>query len=332
MSALWEEMLDEFRALGGVAANVCLGEGRFGRGLFPCNPSKPVKLHIPEALLVEVKYIRFEGDVFRLHNSAPVDPRQRAFLENYQRDFSWGGGRGETETLLQLMHDAPQELQAFLKAPLGADLWLSGPTPEAVRERYFSTRYITYKGRGVLMPIVELANHGRLCLYDRENGVGISGLFDGEILARYCFSDAWDIFSNWGFASEEQLFALSLPMTLEAQDGALIIERGDVSTEPGREHFFPDVSNENGRLKLSYMLLGHRDHPELARAHFQRIMRETGRSDADAVFGRIQSFNRMAFRKLTEISESAPPALGNILRSAARVQLEALSCDAASSC
>ena len=40
----WNEMLDEFRALGGVAENIRLGHGVFGRGLFPIDPAKPIRI------------------------------------------------------------------------------------------------------------------------------------------------------------------------------------------------------------------------------------------------------------------------------------------------
>ena len=49
---LWNDMLNEFRALGGVAENIRIGHGPFGRGLFPIDPKKPVSISIPESLLV----------------------------------------------------------------------------------------------------------------------------------------------------------------------------------------------------------------------------------------------------------------------------------------
>ena len=48
----WDELLDEFRALGGTADNIRLGHGEFGRGLFPVDPAKPVVIDIPDNLLV----------------------------------------------------------------------------------------------------------------------------------------------------------------------------------------------------------------------------------------------------------------------------------------
>src|ERR1051326_8615599 len=87
---VWDQMLDEFRSLGGIAENICLKEGRYGRGLFPVDPSKPYKINIPPSLLVDVKHVRFVDNVFRVAPEAHTGAREKAFLENYQRDFAWG--------------------------------------------------------------------------------------------------------------------------------------------------------------------------------------------------------------------------------------------------
>jgi hypothetical protein len=326
MSQHWDEMLDEFRALGGTADNVRLGEGRFGRGLFPCDPSKPVKVHIPDSLLVEVGYIRFDNDTFRLRPDTPVGARERVFLENYQRDFSWGVARQYTHDLLQMMHEAPTELRELLSTPFGAVFWLVDPTPTSIQERYFSARYIKYKGKGVLMPIVELANHGKATQYSRDDGVGISGQFDGEILARYSSSDTLEIFKQWGFASGEPNFALSLGMEIDSKSGPIRIGRSDVNDDTARKPFFPDVSVEDGRITLSYLMLGHKQYPRLAKGIFYRIMRDAGRADAEETFDNIHHINRMQFYKLLAASEHAAPRLGHLLRDVARIQLDAMSC------
>lgn len=326
MASSWDDMLDEFRALGGTAENICLRDGAFGRGLFPIDPAKPVALRIPDPLLVEVKHITFgDDDVFRLRPEAPVGARERAFLEAYQRDFSWGVNRGQTREMLEMMAAAPEELRALLKTPFNTDLWLGGPTKEAVRERYFSARYINYKGRGSVMPIVELANHGHAATYKRDDGIGISGRFDGEILVRYCFSDALELFNNWGFASEDQPFALSLQIGIENEHGEFIIERRDISLEPNRKPFFPDVKVEGKRITLSHMLLGHKNYPRLAKGNFYRILRDAGRRSAEETFDRIVHINRAQFLKLIAASEGAAPPLGGMLRNVARIQLEAMS-------
>jgi len=39
----WDELVDEFRALGGTLENVRLGHGALGRGLFPIEPGRPLQ-------------------------------------------------------------------------------------------------------------------------------------------------------------------------------------------------------------------------------------------------------------------------------------------------
>jgi hypothetical protein len=322
-SRLWDEMLDEFRALGGTADNVCLRDGPFGRGLFPCEPSKPVKVLIPESLLVDVKHIEFENDAFPIGSGAKIGVREKLFLENYQQDFSWGVCRRDIEELLQMMHDAPANLREILKTSFHAGRWLAEPTSNSIQERFLDSRIIYYKGSGVMMPIVELANHGHATRYEVECGVGLSGQFSDEVLVRYQLCDPWQIFGKWGFASDGEFFALSLHMGLNKS--GLIIERNDVKLEPGRKLYFPDVAIEDKQIKFSYLMLGHKNYPRLARGNFYRIMRDAGRTDAEETFDMIQHINRMRFYKLAAASEGAAPKLGHLLRNVARFQLEAMS-------
>lgn len=322
---LWDEMLGEFRALGGTADNVCLKHGAFGRGLFPCDPSRPVKVHIPESLLVDAKYVQFENEVFRVGPGAPIGNREKNFLESYQRDFSWGTGRQEIVELLQMTHDAPSELRELMRTPFNAEHWLAEPTAKAIQERFLDSRVIRYKGVGVVMPIVELANHGHAARYETGDGVGLSGTFSGEILVRYQLGDPLNVFNKWGFASGGEAFALSLHVGLESSSGSLLLRRGDVSLKPDRKPFYPDVSIAGGKMTLSYMMLGHKNYPKLARGNFHRIMKDAGRGDADETFDKIQHINRMQFYRLIAASEGAAPKLGRLLRDVARFQLEAMS-------
>jgi hypothetical protein len=104
-----------------------------------------------------------------------------------------------------------------------------------------------------------------------------------------------------------------------------VIERDDVSTEPGNRGFVPDVTIKGSEMTLSYLLLGHKYRPGLARANFRRIMRNAGRQDGDEMFDRIHHINRTQFLKLAAASETAAPELGRLLRNVVRFQLEAMS-------
>src|SRR6185312_15778846 len=131
---LWDEMLDEFRALGGVAENVRLGRGAFGRGLFPVDPKKPVRISIPNHLLVAFEDVTFDNNAFRVLERASIGARARAFLEQYERDFSWGTGREETERFLYWMNELPEDLKEFLTGQLGMGRFFQRVTQSFVQD------------------------------------------------------------------------------------------------------------------------------------------------------------------------------------------------------
>jgi len=314
-------MLDEFRALGGTAENICVKEGRFGRGLFPIDSSVPIAVHVPESLLVPLKYLEWDGDAVRIGADAATGPREKAFFESYQRDFSWGVARHETAELLRMLHEAPPQLRELLKG----SPWLSDPTPEATRERFFAARGIVYQGKPVIVPIVELANHGHLTAYRKQGGVGLSGKFDGEILVRYRAYDPLQMFNHWGFASPEP-FALSLPAHLQTKSGLLQIRLEPQNIQASAQNpFLPKVTVEKGRMTLSFLMLGHKSYPRLARGIFYRIMRDAGWAVPEEAFDGVQHLNRIALYKIIDACEAAAPELGKLVRKVALYQLETMS-------
>lgn len=318
-SALWDEMLDEFRALGGVADNIRLGTGAFGRGVFPVDPSRPVKIHIPESLLVDLKDVEFVHGAFRIMSRSKLGRREKSFIENYQRDFSWGVGREHTETLLQMMYEAPAELREPLRK--FKVQWLAKPSPEAIAERFFGSRVFRYGDYDVVMPIVELVNHGDAPGYSAPNGIGVSGQFSGEVFVRYRITDAWHMFANFGFASASENLALSIGL----RRPELLVGTDDIKEVDSKKPYFPKVSLKDGQLKLSYLMLGNSKFHRLSRSVFLRIMQDAGRPNANELFDMIQHQNRLEFYNLLEMSELAAPPLGKLLRAAIRSQLKVLS-------
>ena len=77
----WDAMLAEFRSLGGIAENICIKEGQFGRGLFPSDPSKPVDIYIPESLLIDVQHLHFAHHDLTVGPESPAGAREKAFFE-----------------------------------------------------------------------------------------------------------------------------------------------------------------------------------------------------------------------------------------------------------
>jgi len=322
---VWDEMLEEFRKLGGTADNICLKEGRYGRGLFPRDPSKPYKINIPPSLLLHVENVRFENNAFRVAPEATIGEREKAFLENYQRDFAWGVARAGTENVFQMLQEAPQGLRDILRKSFGFDTWLQEPTPERVQERFLASRALSFKeGSDVVIPIVELANHGPGAGYRVEDdGVGLSGQTNGEILVKYGVQDPLGIFLGWGFASETEPFAASLAMNI--RKAGLVIRRAEPDHSSKPVPFFPKVTRDGATVYLSFLMLGHRNGPGMARGIFNRIMRDARMTEAGDLFDFILHGNRMQWLKLLGACEQAAAPLARMVRTLVCAQLEAMS-------
>ena len=87
----FKSILDQFRSLGGVAENIDIGIGKYGRGLFPVDKKLPVKLVVPENLLINPEWISLDlNQQIILNDQCPLDKNIKSFFENYQRFFGWG--------------------------------------------------------------------------------------------------------------------------------------------------------------------------------------------------------------------------------------------------
>lgn len=323
MGGAWDEMLDEFRALGGMAQNIRLGEGALGRGIFPMDPSQPVAIHIPGNLLLETADATFENGAFRVRPEARIGARERAFLESYEERFSWGGGgREDIAQVFEQAHALPAELRERLRAELRCGDWFGAFTPRTVEECFLSSRCIAWQGRMVVMPIVELANHGARADYDTANGVSLRGSFAGEVLVRYSEIDAYGLFLNWGFA-HPQPQALSIALGGDVGGVRLRVLR-DLS-EFRSSARPPKLANVGGTATLDFLTLGDREHPRRCKTVFYKLMRDAGFAGFEDAFDTVQHVNRMHFLKLLAAVEGFEVPIVHTLRRMARHQLDALS-------
>lgn len=320
--AFWNEMLAEFRALGGVADNIRLGVGPFGRGLFPIDPNKPVQISIPNELLVPLEDVKFENDVFCIADHSPLSARGRQFIERYEQDFSWGPGRSETERLLHRMNELPEKLRPFLTTELGLGRFFAPISPALVRHWFFATRVIRAGDRRVIMPIIELANHGGAARYNTTGGVSLSGAFEQEVLVRYATpTDPYDLFINWLFAPNE-IMAFSL-----AVQGAFGGRQFDIRREfdDQKMPLLPKVRIEDDRIVIGYILLGHKRLPRTPKGLFRRAMQSLQVKDVDETYDFIQMMNRNKFLNLLAALEGFEQPAAAMLRTLALNQLRALS-------
>jgi len=323
--AVWNEVLDEFRTLGGIAENIRLGEGMLGRGLFPIDPAIPVRLHTPENLLIKVSDVVFENGVLRVSPSANVGARERKFFEDYHARISWGGGgRTEIETIFEQAQALPDALRRDLRTKYRCGSWFDEPVTSLIERAFIDSREFGYGDRDVMMPLIELANHGDACTYGCERGISIEGIVKDEVTVRYAETDTYGVFRSWGFDTGASLaFSIELEGTIDS--ARLLLERRTDGVQNGPSPWVPTLTANGEVFKLNFLMLGNNNYPRLCRGIFRRVVREAGFKDADETFDKIRRANFRHFLGLIEDLETVEGPMAQSLRRMARRQLQALS-------
>ncbi|HEY5047002.1 MAG TPA: hypothetical protein VII49_03150 [Rhizomicrobium sp.] len=321
----WNELLDELRALGGTADNLCLRAGPFGRGLFAEDPAKPVRLRIPPNVLVEVAHVVFEDGVFRVGPESKLDSRERAFVEKYEAEFSWGaGGRVETEEFFESAKALPEPARKILSGRMGLGFLFAEITPDLIQRRFLGARRINCNGRSVVMSIMDLTNYGHLADFDTDNGIEVSGQFPGEVLVRYSNSDSCGIFRGWGFASEESE-AFSVNLRVKTELGSFVVSTKYDEPMSGPHPLVPKVKVEGREIAFSFLLLGNRKFPRLPKGIFCRAMKDAGYPRAEESFEYIRHANQLVLVDALEALEGVEGAMAQTLRRTLLWQLRTLS-------
>ncbi|MFO1089776.1 MAG: hypothetical protein U1E46_09390 [Hyphomicrobiales bacterium] len=324
----WTALLSAFRALGGVAHNLTLGDGSHGRALVPVDSQQPVRLFVPAPMLVPTTETELDsdGDLVVRPESALPQPLQR-FFADYQRTVGWSaGGRTATQQERAWIHALPAPLRETLtgEAHLG---WMFEPEDEqALLQRFIHARHIDWNGRPVFMPMMDLVNHDwRAKNYGfGADGLTIEGTFpEGEVLVCYNLLDPWQRFIRYGFVSEER-HAFSIPLAVRTPQGTLTVgaEPGQSRTRAGL--LFPNVRRSGADITLTHLMLGDRLEPEAPKSIFLALAREGQIAQPILLFERIAHINRLFFLKLLRLAEGGGEATERF-RTLLRLQLEALS-------
>ncbi len=327
----FEELLAEFRALGGVAENVRLGEGRYGRGVFAIDPAKPAKLHCPETLLVPVEELELRDEQLVVKPGGATGARERAFFEATQRHFGWGAGACDelrkAQTYWSQLPDAVIHAIRNMGAPEDLDIRFLPPTLELCAQWYVRARQVTYRDRIFMMPLIDLINHSSgASPYDMEAGIGVQGRFDDEMVVRYNLADSWKRAIGHGFA-DRSLLAHSVALALDIDGKHVAIGRTFRAFDIRDGVMFPRVSIDGNTIDIPYLSLGNVNAPDVPRAVFRSIVRpHFATARADDVFDNIAHFNRTKFLSLLRTLESAGGPVVALLKEAAINQLEVLSC------
>jgi len=327
----WEELLAEFRSLGGVVENACIHEGELGRGVFVIEPAKPATVRTPPNLLVPVDDIEVRDGHLVLKSASKIGARERAFFEAYQRNFGWSAGVFEEierqQTRWHQLPDAIQRLICTMGAIGRPETRFQSPTIDVCLTRYIETRDLYFNGKPHVAPVLEIVNHspsGRD--YETEDGLLLTGTFDEEVLARYNARDAWAVALQYGFAHRSP-YAYSLAINVEIYDRKrLFIDRDAARNRVVEGVRFPRRENDGDSIKLANLLLGNSNAMDVPRAVFRKLMHaELTAARADEVFDGVAFYNRRRFLDVLTALAGYDGGLIPMLRSAAIHQLHALS-------
>ena len=288
-AADWHSFLDEYRAFGGKAENVMQRKGAFGLGLFPIDPSKPVELFVPENLLVPAEKVKVEEGNLAVTDPSSFPEGYSDWFARYQSNYSWGAeGRENILEFEQGLKDLPDSLKELLKRNgiYNSEVRFPGEDLEKeLLQRFIQSRCINRKNSRVIMPMIDLLNHSPASKgYEmKEQGIAVSGMYDGEILVRYSNTvDPLLRLFGYGFNSPEPL-AFSLRCMLQHNNQNVLVQ-GGYPNKPGVGPYTPcSIEKKDDRLIVKQPLLGSAATPKLPKTLFLQACNSLEGVDVDAV-------------------------------------------------
>jgi len=325
-AAEWHEFLDDFRRQGGRAENVMQRKGKFGMGIFPIDPSKPVDLFVPANLLVSTDNIELRDENLVIKEEQNFSQDYLDWFKKYQTNYSWGAeGKEKTLAFEKGLKELPESVQALLEGYGLYKAEVRFPEKDLENEilkRFITTRCINFQKKTVIMPIIDLVNHSPFAKpYEiSDEGIGISGIYDGEVLVRYNMMDPIRRLFGYGFAAQEPT-GFSLRCRLQHQDHDVIVQGGygEKPMQPCEAGFRQD------RFVIQQPLLGSLKTPKLPRTLFIQACKNAEGIEPNELFDQIQQFNTTALIRILRELNEVEGEVASLLRKSCLDQLLAQS-------
>ncbi|RFO96617.1 hypothetical protein DIC66_11355 [Rhodoferax lacus] len=325
------ELLAQFRALGGIADNVCIRPCQHGIGLFAVEPAQAVRVHTPAQLLIAPQLLELTPEAqLKVRSGSGLGAEVVAFHEGYLRSIAWAaGGHARIRAHYQALCALPDRLKHFLQIFGCTDDLGQPPTPQQAFAAYCISRQIRVQGSSRLMPVLELINHADTgAPYGvSPEGVSLSGRFAGEVLACYRqHLDAFHFFFNYHFAAPSRsALSCEVRIGLDATT-TLQVSRWDGLSELREGARVPQVRTRKNEIQLSYVELVNQDAPALPRQVFVALLSEQGlpSNRAHALFDGLLAHNRQVLQDFLAACEAAPGPLTAQLKAVAGYQLDKL--------
>jgi len=317
------QILDAFRSLGGIAENIQLLNGSYGRGLAPINRNLPIKIYAPSHLLPDFESVALDkSGQIRLDSKLNLNSKLVSFYENYQKHFGWGYGGLIAE---QSYQDRLDKLPRGIKDILLIFGWTQGDFGKKSADQFLSSYLISRKIRigdaSKLMPIIELLNHshhGANFLIDR--GIKITGIFKDEILVNYHNGlDPFHFLKNYRFFSPSTT-TLSCDVEIKVSDTLSIkISRFDQLSDFKKNRKIPRVEQGRNLIKISYLEISNKTNPTQPKDCFHELLQPYAiKSEViNSVFSGLVRHNHRVLTELIKECTLSPTEMNNqILRTA----------------
>jgi hypothetical protein len=203
-------------------------------------------------------------------------------------------------------------------------VWFREPTDALVQQAFLDARCIQYRDNKVVMPILELANHGVGPTYFTQSGVSVRWAFQDEVLLSYATLDPLGMFIVWGFAAEQpQAFSIALGGKVGRNPVQIGRDLGTLS--PIAQYWIPRSTVAGDTAKLEFLMIGNRQFPRVCKPIFYKIMQDAGFTEFEEGFETVCHANRRHFLNLLAEVEAVEGPMALTLRRMARYQLDALS-------
>jgi hypothetical protein len=219
----------------------------------------------------------------------------------------------------------PADVRQLLATKYGCGPLFSESSEELIQRRFFEMRSITYRGHSVVMPIIELVNHGGDVRYDHSDTIALRGNFADEVLVRYSDLDSFDYFLSWGFATQRPV---AFSVALHGSVGTTRMEIGQTfnTVVTSERQWVPAFRMADTNIvQLPFLMIGNVRFPRLPKGIFYKLMRDAGYKGFEEAFDTVQHLNRIHFLNLIEELEPFDLPISQTLRTMARYQLRAMS-------
>ena len=314
-AAEWHAFLDEFRSFGGRAENVTQRKGKFGMGIFPIDPSKPVDLFVPSALLVETDNTELRDGTIAIKDDQNFPQGYSDWFDRYQESYSWGAeGKENILAFEKGLKALPENIQNLLKqyGLYNSEMRFPEKDPDnEILKRFIQTRCINFQNKKVIMPIIDLVNHSPSSKsYEISgDGIAISGVHEGEVLVRYNMVDPIRRLLGYGFNAQEMM-GYSVRCRIQHQEHTVIVQGGQSNRpmQPCKATF------QNDRFVVEQPLLGSVRSPRMPRTLFLKACQEAEGINANELFDQIQQFNTIALITIIRELENIEGEVASLLR------------------